>query len=130
MRTRFAPSPTGELHLGHAYSALTAWKAAGQSEELFCLRIDDLDHTRCHPAYTKQIEDDLGWLGLQWAEAPLVQSLRLQRYAEALQKLNAARQRDGQLSEGRGVHLRQLLRHYCEQLRSGAPTLYQQSCSE
>ena len=89
MRTRFAPSPTGELHLGHAYSALTAWKAAGQSEELFCLRIDDLDHTRCHPAYTKQIEDDLSWLGLRWAEAPLVQSQRLQRYAEALEKLKA-----------------------------------------
>ncbi len=89
MRTRFAPSPTGELHLGHAYSALTAWKAAGQSEKLFCLRIDDLDHTRCRPAYTKQIEDDLRWLGLRWAEAPLIQSLRLQRYAEALEKLKA-----------------------------------------
>ena len=89
MRTRFAPSPTGELHLGHAYSALTAWKAAGQSAELFCLRIDDLDHTRCRPAYTKQIKDDLSWLGLQWAETPLVQSKRLQRYAEALEKLKA-----------------------------------------
>ena len=89
MRTRFAPSPTGELHLGHAYSALTAWKATGQSAELFCLRIDDLDHTRCRPAYTKQIKDDLSWLGLQWAETPLVQSKRLQRYAEALEKLKA-----------------------------------------
>lgn len=89
MRARFAPSPTGELHIGHAYSALTAWKAAGQSAELFCLRIDDLDHTRCRPAYTKQIKDDLSWLGLQWAETPLVQSKRLQRYAEALEKLKA-----------------------------------------
>ncbi len=89
MRTRFAPSPTGKLHLGHAYSALTAWNAAGQSKELFCLRIDDLDHTRCRPAYTKQIEDDLSWLGLQWAESPLVQSQRLQRYAEALEKLKS-----------------------------------------
>ena len=53
-----------------------------------------------------------------------------QRYAEALQKLEAARQRDRQLSEGRGVHIRQLLRHYCEQLRGGSPTLYQQSCVE
>ena len=89
MRSRFAPSPTGELHLGHAYSALTAWKASGQSAELFCLRIDDLDHTRCRPAYTKQIKDDLSWLGLQWTETPLVQSKRLQRYAEALEKLKA-----------------------------------------
>ena len=89
MRTRFAPSPTGELHLGHAYSALTAWKAAGRSAELFCLRIDDLDHTRCRPAHTKQIKDDLSWLGLRWAETPLVQSKRLQRYAEALEKLKA-----------------------------------------
>ena len=89
MRTRFAPSPTGELHLGHAYSALTAWQAAGQSKELFCLRIDDLDHTRCRPAYIQQIENDLIWLGVRWAEAPLFQSQRLQRYAEALDKLRA-----------------------------------------
>ncbi len=87
MRTRFAPSPTGELHLGHAYSALTAWQAAGRSDELFCLRIDDLDHTRCRPVYTRQIMNDLTWLGVSWAEAPLLQSQRLQRYAEALNKL-------------------------------------------
>ena len=68
---------------------MTAWKATGQSADLFCLRIDDLDHTRCRPAYTKQVEDDLSWLGLQWAETPLVQSKRLQRYAEALEKLKA-----------------------------------------
>ena len=91
MRTRFAPSPTGELHLGHAYSALTAWQAAGQSEDFFCLRIDDLDHTRCHQTYNQRIEDDLKWLGIHWAEAPLVQSQRLQRYAEALDKLKADR---------------------------------------
>ncbi len=89
MRTRFAPSPSGELHLGHAFSALTAWHAAGKSEELFCLRIDDLDHTRCRQEYIQQIEDDLIWLGLHWAEVPLVQSQRLQRYAEALDKLKA-----------------------------------------
>ena len=89
MRARFAPSPTGELHLGHAYSALTAWRAAGQSEKLFCLRIDDLDHTRCRQAYTQKIEDDLTWLGVRWAEAPVKQSQRLQRYAEALDKLKA-----------------------------------------
>ena len=89
MRTRFAPSPTGELHLGHAYSALTAWQAAGQSENFFCLRIDDLDHTRCHQIYNQRIKDDLKWLGIRWAEPPLIQSQRLQRYAEALDKLKA-----------------------------------------
>ena len=88
-RTRFAPSPTGELHLGHAYSALTAWRAAGQSDQLFCLRIDDLDHTRCREAYTESITNDLKWLGISWAEAPLVQSARLQRYARALDQLRA-----------------------------------------
>lgn len=89
-RTRFAPSPTGDLHLGHAYSALTVWRAAGRSDALFCLRIDDLDHTRCRPAYTQQIIDDLSWLGISWAEAPLVQSARLHRYATALEQLRAA----------------------------------------
>lgn len=88
-RTRFAPSPTGELHLGHAYSAMTAWRAAGRSEELFCLRIDDLDHTRCREVYIQQMIEDLQWLGLSWAEAPLVQSQRLSRYARALAKLRA-----------------------------------------
>lgn len=88
-RTRFAPSPTGELHLGHAYSALTAWRAAGQTDQLFCLRIDDLDHTRCRDIYTQQMTDELHWLGISWAEPPLVQSARLQRYARALDKLRA-----------------------------------------
>lgn len=88
-RTRFAPSPTGALHLGHAYSALTAWRAAGCSAQNFCLRIDDLDHTRCRTAYTAQITEDLGWLGLSWAAPPLVQSDRLNRYARALDSLRA-----------------------------------------
>lgn len=88
-RTRFAPSPTGELHLGHAYSAMTAWRAAGCSQELFCLRIDDLDHTRCRDIYTRQMTEELHWLGLSWAETPLVQSARLSRYARALDELRA-----------------------------------------
>ena len=71
-RTRFAPSPTGDLHLGHAYSALTAWRAAGHSDKLFCLRIDDLDHTRCRAVYTEKMIDDLQWLGISWTETPLV----------------------------------------------------------
>jgi len=88
-RTRFAPSPTGELHLGHAYSALTVWRAAGRAANRFCLRIDDLDHTRCQAEYSRQICDDLRWLGLSWAEAPLIQSARMDRYATALAALCA-----------------------------------------
>ena len=88
-RTRFAPSPTGDLHLGHAYSALTAWRAAGRSDKLFCLRIDDLDHTRCRAVYTEKMIDDLQWLGISWTETPLVQSARLKRYARALDQLRA-----------------------------------------
>ena len=72
--TRFAPSPTGELHLGHAFSACFAARAGGGQ---FILRIDDLDHTRCKPAFTKQIFDDLAWLGLKWQEPVRYQSDRL-----------------------------------------------------
>ena len=86
-RTRFAPSPTGHLHLGHAYSALCVWASANKRPENFVLRIDDLDHTRCRSHYTKQILDDLDWLGIQWAETPPYQSTRLQTYADALTKL-------------------------------------------
>ena len=88
-RTRFAPSPTGWLHLGHVYSALTAWHAAGKQSSLFCLRIDDLDIYRCKDIYTKQIIDDLRWLGIGWAQAPLVQSQRMPIYREALARLKA-----------------------------------------
>ena len=85
--SRFAPSPTGDLHLGHAYSAFCAWQAAGRSSAHFKLRIDDLDFTRCKDDFiTRQIED-LQWLGLSWQEPPLYQSKRLARYQEALEEL-------------------------------------------
>ena len=62
LRTRFAPSPTGFMHLGHAYSALCAWHAVGERAEYFHLRIDDLDETRCKDSFTQQIFSDLpGW---------------------------------------------------------------------
>ena len=86
-RTRFAPSPTGNLHLGHAYSALTVWAFAGQSPDHFVLRIDDLDHTRCRSEYTEQIYTDLQWLGISWASEPRFQSERLATYAAALAQL-------------------------------------------
>ena len=82
--TRFAPSPTGELHLGHAFSACFAARAGGGQ---FTLRIDDIDHTRCKPAFTEQIFDDLAWLGLQWREPVRFQSDRLDAYKEALETL-------------------------------------------
>lgn len=88
-RSRFAPSPTGQLHLGHGYSALCVWQAAGERPENFLLRIDDLDHTRCRAEFIDQIFSDLRWLGLEWAASPVRQSERLDRYAGALDALQA-----------------------------------------
>ncbi len=68
--TRFAPSPTGRLHLGHAYSALFAEAAARQSNGRFLLRIEDIDPARCRPEFEQGILEDLSWLGLQW-ETPV-----------------------------------------------------------
>ncbi|MGB2099310.1 MAG: glutamate--tRNA ligase family protein, partial [Candidatus Puniceispirillaceae bacterium] len=64
--TRFAPSPTGRLHLGHAYAAKVAHDLASHSGGKMILRIDDIDHTRCRAIYTAQIFNDLDWLGLNW----------------------------------------------------------------
>ena len=85
--TRFAPSPTGALHLGHAYSALVAHDAARQVGGRFLLRIDDLDGGRCRAEYRHAIDDDLAWLGLLPDAPPLVQSTRLPAYAAALDLL-------------------------------------------
>ena len=68
--TRFAPSPTGRLHRGHAFSALTAWTAARAAGGRFLLRIEDIDPTRCRPEYEAGIVEDLAWLGLDW-DGPL-----------------------------------------------------------
>ncbi len=87
MRERFAPSPTGLLHLGHAYSALLAWDAARANGGAFLLRIEDIDSPRCKPAFEQAIYRDLAWLGLQWEKPVLRQSTRLQTYANTLQKL-------------------------------------------
>ncbi|MCG6113034.1 MAG: tRNA glutamyl-Q(34) synthetase GluQRS [Paracoccus sp.] len=82
--TRFAPSPTGLLHLGHAFSALTA---AAQGD--FHLRIEDIDRDRCRPEYEDAIFDDLAWLGLTWPQPVMRQrqSDRMQAYREALVRL-------------------------------------------
>ncbi len=85
--TRFAPSPTGYLHLGHAYSAFTAFDAAQPAGGRFLLRIEDIDQTRCKPEYETAIMDDLDWLGLQWETPVLRQSERFDAYIDALQTL-------------------------------------------
>lgn len=90
MRTRFAPSPTGLLHLGHAFSALMAWDLAQGSGGEFLLRIEDIDGTRCRPEYEAAILDDLRWLGLAWPEPVIRQSERLPLYREALERLRSA----------------------------------------
>jgi glutamyl-Q tRNA(Asp) synthetase len=83
--TRFAPSPTGWLHLGHAYAAVCAAQAAEGGR--FLLRIEDLDAGRCRPAYVRGIYQDLHWLGLQWETPALLQSTRTDAYRLALRRL-------------------------------------------
>lgn len=85
--TRFAPSPTGLLHLGHAFSALTAWEAARAVGGEFLLRIEDLDQARARPEYEAAIYEDLAWLGVTWSEPVLRQSERFDLYAAALERL-------------------------------------------
>ncbi|WDA11493.1 tRNA glutamyl-Q(34) synthetase GluQRS [Paracoccus marcusii] len=80
--TRFAPSPTGLLHLGHAFSALTA---AAQGD--FHLRIEDIDRDRCRPEYEAAIFKDLAWLGLDWPRPVMRQSDRMPAYQDALARL-------------------------------------------
>jgi glutamyl-Q tRNA(Asp) synthetase len=85
--TRFAPSPTGYLHLGHALSALNAFEAARAAGGRFLLRIEDIDQGRARPEFEAAIYEDLAWLGLEW-EAPVRrQSAHMPDYAHALQSL-------------------------------------------
>lgn len=86
-RTRFAPSPTGYLHLGHAFSALTAAGIAQAQDGEFLLRIEDIDHTRCRPPFEAAIYEDLAWLGLDWPRPVLRQSEHISDYLEALDRL-------------------------------------------
>lgn len=87
MRERFAPSPTGYLHLGHAFSALTAWDAAQAGGAEFLLRIEDIDTTRARPEFEQAIYQDLNWLGLRWPKPVMRQSERNHAYQTALQQL-------------------------------------------
>ncbi|MFM8475714.1 MAG: tRNA glutamyl-Q(34) synthetase GluQRS [Planctomycetaceae bacterium] len=85
--TRFAPSPTGLLHRGHAYSALAAWELAQSIRGRFLLRIEDIDSTRCRPEFETQLKDDLQWLGLSWPEPVRRQSEHLQEYRAVAEQL-------------------------------------------
>jgi glutamyl-Q tRNA(Asp) synthetase len=85
--TRFAPSPTGLLHLGHALSALSAWDAARAAHGRFLLRIEDIDPTRCRPEFEAAIRNDLAWLGVRWEEPVRRQSEHLADYEAALRRL-------------------------------------------
>ena len=86
-RTRFAPSPTGLLHVGHAYAAYVVWQIAGSNPDKFLLRIDDLDYTRSSQTFIQQIKNDLNWLDIYWREPEIYQSERLVRYKNALEIL-------------------------------------------
>ena len=86
---RFAPSPNGYLHLGHAYSALLNYDRAREFGGRLLLRIEDIDQTRCRPDYEEAIYEDLRWLGVSWQEPARRQSEHLPDYAAALAKLDA-----------------------------------------
>ncbi|HYE48407.1 MAG TPA: tRNA glutamyl-Q(34) synthetase GluQRS [Azospirillaceae bacterium] len=87
--TRFAPSPTGHLHLGHAHSALFGWRAAQGAGGRFLLRVEDIDPNRCRPEFEADLKEDLAWLGLSWPEPVRRQSDHMGDYAAALDRLAA-----------------------------------------
>ena len=87
--TRFAPSPTGLLHLGHAFSAAFAWRAARAAGGRFLLRIEDIDATRCRPEFEQAIRDDLAWLGLDWDGPVRRQSEHMADYRACIDRLDA-----------------------------------------
>ena len=86
--TRFAPSPTGRLHKGHAFSALKAWTAAREARGRFILRIEDIDPTRRRPEFDAGILEDLAWLGLDWEQPVRRQSEHLADYAAVVEALD------------------------------------------
>ncbi len=87
--TRFAPSPTGYLHLGHVRSALEGWRAAQHDGGRFLLRLEDIDRTRCRNEYAAAILEDLAWLGLSWDGPVRKQSEHFEDYRAALDQLDA-----------------------------------------
>ena len=84
---RFAPSPSGRMHLGNLFSALLAWCAVRSADGKMILRLEDLDPDRCRPAFCEQVKADLLWLGLDWDEEMPRQSQRTQAYAQVFDRL-------------------------------------------
>ena len=89
MTGRFAPSPSGRMHLGNVFSALLAWLSVRSQGGEMVLRIEDLDPDRCRPAYAETLKDDLRWLGLDWDREQTPQSRRTAAYAGAFDRLSA-----------------------------------------
>ena len=87
--TRFAPSPTGRLHLGHAASAFHVWEAARRAGGKVLLRIEDIDQTRCKPEYTDAIFEDLAWLGFDWDNEVRIQSEHFSDYESVVETLTS-----------------------------------------
>lgn len=87
--TRFAPSPTGFLHLGHAASAFHVWEAARRAGGRVLLRIEDIDLGRCKPEYTEAIFEDLAWLGFEWDGPARIQSEHFEDYERVVERLTA-----------------------------------------
>ena len=87
--TRFAPSPSGLLHRGHAFSALTAFAAARRAGGRFLLRVEDIDAERCRPQFEQAIYEDLAWLGVEWETPVRRQSEHLDEYQAALERLRS-----------------------------------------
>ena len=87
VKGRFAPSPTGRMHLGNVFSALLSWLSAKSQGGTWLLRIEDIDPQRSHREYAELIMDDLHWLGLDWDEGPYWQSERGEIYEHYLQQL-------------------------------------------
>src|ERR1700760_1500863 len=85
--TRFAPSPTGYLHLGSAFSALIAWRRAREEGGRFLLRLEDIDTARCRPEFAAAILEDLSWLGIDWDGEIRTQSQHLAEYRVVLDAL-------------------------------------------
>ena len=87
MTGRFAPSPSGRMHLGNVFSAMLAWLSVRSRNGEMVLRIEDLDPDRCRPEYAETLKDDLRWLGLDWDREQTPQSLRTAAYAREFDKL-------------------------------------------
>ena len=89
-RGRIAPTPTGDMHAGHARTFFTAWQRAHNARGAVVLRIEDLDPVRCRPEYTGHAIEDLAWLGIQWTEGPIYQSRRRAVYEAVWRRLKDA----------------------------------------